>query len=33
MKINTIQIILVFLFVLAVCEFSFADGFYVPEVR
>jgi len=33
MKIKTIQIILFFLFVLGVCEFSFADGFYVPEVR
>jgi hypothetical protein len=33
MKTKSIQIILVFLFVLAVCEFSFADGFYVPEVR
>ena len=33
MKIKIIQVILVFLFVLAVCEFSCADGFYVPEVR
>ena len=33
MKIKTIQIILVFLFVLAVCEFSLAEGFYLPEVR
>jgi hypothetical protein len=33
MKIRPLQIVLVFLLVLAVCEFSFADGFYVPEVR
>jgi hypothetical protein len=33
MKIKPVQFILVFLFVLSVCEFSSADGFYVPEVR
>ena len=33
MKIKPIAFILVFLCVLCVCEFSFADGFYVPEVR
>ena len=33
MKIKPVQFILVFLFVLSVCEFSLADGFYIPEVR
>ena len=33
MKTKTIQIILVFLFILAICKFSLADGVYVPEVR
>jgi hypothetical protein len=32
-KIKSIQLILVFLWVLFVCRFSFADGCYIPEAR